>query len=297
MTWRLSDLPIEARLAAERAAEAEGRTLDAWVVAMVRASLTRDEARPVRRPPHPKSRPPEPRDQVPLREATPETAAAPPPLPPVAVMLATPGRERVAAFIVERAVGARRQPALPAGPVSLLPLAALKPPPHRLRRGGDETALAALAVEIEVHGVRDPVLVRRTGAGIYEIVAGERRRLAAERAGKAEIPAIVVEADDGAAQLLSLAENIDRGDFTPLDEARAYLRLLTEYRISPGMLANRLSIGRPHIASSLRLLGLPQRARQAIESGRIGAKQAYQLLDSADPDAAVDRLTVSNDKP
>jgi ParB family chromosome partitioning protein len=145
-----------------------------------------------------------------------------------------------------------------------------------------------------MQGVREPVLVRpASDRASYEIVAGERRRLAAERAGIAEIPAIVVQADDGAALLLSLAENLGRSDFTPLDEARAYLRLLTEFRISPSALAERLGISRLQVASSLRLLGLPQRARQEIEGGRLNAEQAYRLLDAADPDAAAERLTAS----
>jgi ParB family chromosome partitioning protein len=213
------------------------------------------------------------------------------------ITLATPGPERVAAYVVEaRGARGKRQPALPTGPISPLPLVALKPPLHRPRRGGDESALARLAVEIGIEGVCEPVLVRKaSGAGSYEIVAGERRRLAAERAGKTEIPAIVVEIDDGGALLLSLAENLGHGDFTPLDEARAYLRLLTEYRIGPGILAERLGVGRPRIASSLRLLGLPQRARQAIESGRVGIEQAYRLLDATDPDAAAEGLTASDD--
>jgi ParB/RepB/Spo0J family partition protein len=379
MSWRLSDLPIEARLAAERAAASQGSTLETWLVEALRASLPREGNASRHRPSVPgaaelrlaetsfppdasavsqsvgasdfgtrvpaqlagirqqppalvapslrrddswtplvprlveaQKRLPQSEDGAPttgedaprmpgeasaecedlLRPRDAATAVAPliarapptvPPMPEIAAPVPYPA-----------ATPHKQRPILPSGPPSLLPLAAIMPARHRLRRGGDEHQLMALAVEIGMQGVREPVLVRpASDRASYEIVAGERRRLAADRAGITEIPAIVVQADDGAALLLSLAENLGRSDFTPLDEARAYLRLLTEFRISPSALAERLGISRLQIASSLRLLGLPQRARQEIEGGRLNAEQAYRLLDAADPDATAERLTAS----
>jgi ParB family chromosome partitioning protein len=155
-----------------------------------------------------------------------------------------------------------------------------------------DPAIGVLAGSVAAHGVREPILVRRLAekADQYEVVAGERRRLAAERAGRAELPAVIVEADDAESLQLSLTENLGRGDFSPLDEARAYLRLLTEYRVSPTALAQRLARERSHIALVLRLLGLPPKARQLIDAGRLAPGQAFTLLNAPDPDAMAEQM-------
>jgi len=90
--------------------------------------------------------------------------------------------------------------------------------------------------------------------------------------------------------MLSLTENLGRRDFSPLDEARAYLRLLTEYRVSPSLLARRLARERTHIATALRLLGLPERARQYLDSGQLSAAQAYRLLGAPDAEALAEQM-------
>ena len=155
-----------------------------------------------------------------------------------------------------------------------------------------DPAISALAASITSQGVREPILVRHLAetADQCEVVAGERRRLAAERAGLADLPAVIVEADDAETLLLSLTENLGRGDFSPLDEARAYLRLLTEYRVSPIALAQRLARERSHIALALRLLGLPPTVRQLIDSGRLGPAQAFTLLAVGDPEAMAEQM-------
>jgi ParB family chromosome partitioning protein len=122
------------------------------------------------------------------------------------------------------------------------------------------------------------------------VVAGERRRLAAERAGRTDLPAVIVEADDAETLTLSLAENLGRGDFSPLDEARAYLRLLTEYRMGPSTLAQRLARERSHIVLALRLLGLPPKVRQLIDGGRLAPAQAYALLSAPDPESLAEQM-------
>jgi ParB family transcriptional regulator, chromosome partitioning protein len=182
--------------------------------------------------------------------------------------------------------------ALPTGPLATLPLTALQPARCRARRSGIDAGLPALAASVAVQGVREPILVRRLAddASHYEVVAGERRRLAAERVGRADVPAVVVEADDAEALMLSLAENLGRGDFSPLDEGRAYLRLLTEYRVSPSVLAQRLARERPHIVLALRLLGLPERVRHAIDGGQLAPAQAYALLGAPDPEAMAEQM-------
>lgn len=177
---------------------------------------------------------------------------------------------------------------LPAGPMMTLPVAALRPARIRSRRSdGVDAAIPALAASVAGQGVREPILVRRLAedADHYEVVAGERRRLAAERVGRADLPAVVVEADDAETLMLSLAENLGRGDFSPVDEGRSYLRMLTEYRVSPGVLAQRLARERSHIVLALRLLGLPEKVRHAIDSGRLAPAQAFALLSASDPEA------------
>jgi len=347
MTWRLSDLPVETRLAAEHAAAAQGRTLQTWLIETVRSSLagtngmlqTESSAEPVsvtsltmprlqlataadaREPgiaevpsqePSPRADPwqllrarlAEAEHQGDGGEQTTDTTGdaifpfkAEPPAPPEWVPAPEPPRSRGASpSIPDPAIAARpsARPALPSGPVTLLPLTALLPPRNRLRRGSDEHRLPALARETTAQGVREPVLVRGAkDAGAFEIIAGERRRLAAERAGKTEIPAIIVDANDAEALVLSLMENRGRSDFTPLDEARAYLRLLTEFRLNPTTLAERLGVERLHIASSLRLLGLPSGARDVIESGRLSADQAFRLLEASNPEAAARQLAAA----
>lgn len=185
-------------------------------------------------------------------------------------------------------------PSLPTGPVTILALAALRPARIRSRRSNDaDTTIAVLAASVDDHGVREPILVRRLAedAGSYEVVAGERRRLAAERAGRADLPGVVVEADDAEALMLSVAENLGRADFSPLDEGRVYLRLLTEYRVGPGRLAERLARERSHFALALRLLGLPAKVREVIDSGRLAPAQVYALLSAPDPEAMAEQMT------
>jgi ParB/RepB/Spo0J family partition protein len=182
---------------------------------------------------------------------------------------------------------------LPPGPVMNLRLSSLRPARIRARRPMDaDPAIAVLAESIASRGVREPIRVRRLAenADLYEVIAGERRRLAAERAGRTDLPAIIVDADDTESLLVSLTENLGRPDFSPLDEARTYLRLLTEYRMSPSALAQRLSRERTHIALALRLLGLPPTVRQLIDDGRLTAAQVYALPGAADPEAMAEQM-------
>jgi len=182
--------------------------------------------------------------------------------------------------------------ALPSGPVVMLPVAALRPGRARARRAGGDDGIPALAASVAVQGVREPLLVRKLPGepATYEVIAGERRRIAAERAGRAEVPGILIEANDAEALMLSLTENLGRRDFSPLDEARAYLRLLTEYRVSPSLLARRLARERSHIATALRLLGLPERVRHYLDSGQLSPAQAYTLLGAPDAEALAERM-------
>jgi ParB/RepB/Spo0J family partition protein len=233
---------------------------------------------------------PAPSPAEPAPTAAPVSAAPPAPEP-------TPPRTSVAPVLTPPSPASPPQAilplSLPAGPVVTLAVADLLPARVRARRATDvDAAIPALAASVAVQGVREPILVRRLveDAHHYEVVAGERRRLAAERVGRADLPAVLVEVDDSEALMLSLAENLGRGDFSPLDEGRAYLRLLTEYRVNPSVLAQRLARERSQIVLALRLLGLPEKVRRAIDSDRLAPAQAYALLSAPDPEAMAEQM-------
>ncbi len=169
------------------------------------------------------------------------------------------------------------------GTVISLPINRLVPGKMGTRRVG-ETLPADLVASIATAGLRQPVLVRPQpdDAGSYEIVAGRRRWRAAQRIGLSEMPAIVESLDDAQAILASLRENFGRHDFGPLDEARSYLRLLTENALSADDITDAIGCHRQHVVRSMRLLGLPGAVRTLIDAGPLNTDQALLLLDAKD---------------
>lgn len=160
------------------------------------------------------------------------------------------------------------------------------------RRFGDETA-AALVESVRAHGILQPILVRRLGedGDGYEIIAGERRWRAAQRAQLHQVPVIVKEVDDTVALELTLVENIQREDLTAIEEAGAYRHLIDEFRYTQEQLGEAVGKSRSHIANTLRLLGLPETVKAMIEDGRLTAGHARALLAADDP-AALARTIV-----
>jgi ParB family chromosome partitioning protein len=150
------------------------------------------------------------------------------------------------------------------------------------RRFLDET-LEELAQSIGSHGVLQPILVEPVGSR-YRIIAGERRFRAARRAGLQRIPAMIRTSTDDERLTLALIENIQREDLTPMEEARAYRRLLDVSGISQEELAARVGKHRSTIANGLRLLGLPVEVQNALTDGTISAGHARALLMIPDPD-------------
>ena len=138
--------------------------------------------------------------------------------------------------------------------------------PDQPRRQFDEEALAKLALSIEESGVIEPILVRPR-QGRYELVAGERRWRAAHRAGLGEIPAVICELDDITAFLLAVTENTAREDLNPIEEARAFLRLVDRAGMSKAEIARRVGRTREAVANLVRLLELPDNALELIETG------------------------------
>ena len=152
------------------------------------------------------------------------------------------------------------------------------------RRFGEE-ALNALAASIREHGILQPILARPAAGAPdrYEIVAGERRWLAARRAGLAEVPVTVRELDDRIAMEAALAENVQRRNLSPIEEAEGYKRLLEEFGCTQERLSTVVGRSRPHIANMLRLLALPEPVRNLVDDGSLSAGHARALLAAPDP--------------
>lgn len=139
-------------------------------------------------------------------------------------------------------------------------------------------SLAELADSISRDGLLQPVLVRRTPADRYEIIAGERRFRAAKLAGLTDIPVIVLEADDAAAARYALVENLQREDLNPLEEAAAYDALITRFDLTQEQVAEQVGKSRSTVANALRLLDLPEGVRTLLLTGFLTAGHARALL-------------------
>lgn len=163
-----------------------------------------------------------------------------------------------------------------------LPIGAISPNQRQPRTQFDEEALAALTVSVRELGVLQPVLVRATGGGAYELIAGERRWRAAKRAGLSLIPAIVRTVDDTLSLEQALVENVQREDLNPLDEAAAYQQLLEDFHLTHDELASRVGKSRAAISNTLRLFQLPPTVQRMVAEGRLTAGHARALLTTPD---------------
>jgi ParB family chromosome partitioning protein len=173
--------------------------------------------------------------------------------------------------------------AAPAEPVAnesttTLPVESLQPGRYQPRTGMDPERLAELAASIRVHGVVQPVVVRRIGANRYEIIAGERRWRAAQQAGLHDIPVVVRDIPDQAAIAIALIENIQREDLNPLEEAQALKRLIDEFDLTHQDAADAVGRSRAAVSNLLRLLELAPEARRLLEAKKIDMGHARALL-------------------
>ncbi len=166
----------------------------------------------------------------------------------------------------------------PEAPDLNLPIQKIEPNPLQPRKHFDAEELQALADSIARHGVIQPLTVRATENGYYQIVAGERRWRAARMAGLREVPAVVIEADDEKATELALIENLQRQDLNPVEEAMGYQRLLEEYGMTQEQAAERVGKSRPAVANALRLLALPEDLLEMVADGRLSPGHARAVL-------------------
>ena len=182
-----------------------------------------------------------------------------------------------------------------AGGSVTIPVAQIEPGLNQPRKHFDEEALAGLAESIRQHGIIQPLTVRRLSSGYYQIIAGERRWRAARMAGLAEVPAIVIEADDRMVMELGLIENLQREDLNPMEEAAAIRALMQQCGYTQETVAARLSKSRPVIANLLRLLTLPKEVAQMVREGQLSAGHARVLagLDREEDKVALARETLA----
>jgi len=152
--------------------------------------------------------------------------------------------------------------------------------PYQPRHIFNEEKLEELANSIKKNGVIQPIAVRpvKSGEGKYQIVAGERRWLAAQKAGLHEIPIVILDLDDNESLEVAIVENIQRDDLNPIEEAKAYERLNKEFNYDHEKIARFMSKSRSHVSNTLRLLTLPSDVRAMIEEGLITAGQAKPLV-------------------
>lgn len=157
----------------------------------------------------------------------------------------------------------------------------ISPNKNQPRKNMDEDALTELADSIKIHGLIQPIVIRKVGKS-YEIIAGERRWRACKLAGLKEIPCIIKDVDDRISSKYALIENIQREDLNPIEEAIAYKKLMDEYDLTQEELANELGKSRSYIANTVRLLNLHQKIIEYISNGQLTAGHGKALLSIKD---------------
>lgn len=168
-------------------------------------------------------------------------------------------------------------------------ISAISPLPGQPRTHFDEAALGELAESIRARGVIQPIIVRPDGAGSYQLVAGERRWRAAQKARLHEIPALVRDLDEREVMALALIENLQREDLNPVEEARAYRRLADEEGMTQAEIAEMVDKSRSHVANMQRLLDLPDEVLGLVAAGSLSMGHARALIGHAEASALARR--------
>ena len=199
----------------------------------------------------------------------------------LAALIGEAGTSAPASATNERARGQRR-----------VPIEFLKPNPKNPRHNFSATDLDELTASIRERGIIQPVIVRalKGAKDSYEIVAGERRWRAAQRAGLHDIPIVAIEVSDNEALELAIIENVQRADLNPLEEAGGYQALADEYRRSHDDIAKIVGKSRSHVTNTLRLLKLPETVKVYIRDGKISAGAARMLIGQPNPEAMAQEI-------
>ena len=156
------------------------------------------------------------------------------------------------------------------------------------RKNFDEESLEELADSIRQHGVVQPIVVRPLEDGFFQLIAGERRWRASQRAGLTRVPAVIRQAGEHDTLEIALIENLQRQDLNPLEEAQAYERLIVEFGMTQDEVARRVGKNRATVANMLRLLKLPDEVQQWLRDNKLSTGHAKALLSLSQPDAILD---------
>jgi ParB family chromosome partitioning protein len=159
-----------------------------------------------------------------------------------------------------------------------VPIEFLRPNPRNPRKTFSEAELDEFAASIGKRGIIQPIAVRNLGADRFEIIAGERRWRAAQRAGLHEVPVVVLDVTDGESLEIAIVENVQRTDLNPLEEAAGYQMLATEFNHSQDEIAKVTGKSRSHVANTIRLLKLPDAVKAYINAGKLTAGHARMLV-------------------
>jgi ParB family transcriptional regulator, chromosome partitioning protein len=158
------------------------------------------------------------------------------------------------------------------------PIENLRPNPRNPRRSFTDSELDELSVSIRERGIIQPIVVRALEGDNFEIIAGERRWRAAQRAGLHDVPIAVVEANDAQSLEFAIIENVQRTDLNPIEEASGYLALMDDFNRTQEDVAQIVGKSRPHVANTIRLLKLSEPVKQLVRSGKISAGHARLLV-------------------
>jgi ParB family transcriptional regulator, chromosome partitioning protein len=189
-------------------------------------------------------------------------------------------------------VGAESSVERPRGGQRRLPITSLRPNARNPRRLFSDTELDELAASLRERGIIQPIVARqlRGVTDSYEIIAGERRWRAAQRAGLHDVPVVIIEATDAEALQLAIIENVQRTDLNPLEEAEGYRALIDEFHNSQDEVAKIIGKSRSHVANTLRLLKLPETVRAYINSGKLSAGHARMLIGQDDAEELAQQI-------
>jgi ParB family transcriptional regulator, chromosome partitioning protein len=186
---------------------------------------------------------------------------------------------------VQPVAEAPAQPQAEPGKPREIPVGEIDRSPYQTRSRFDEAQLEELAASIAATGVVQPIVVRPVAGGRFQLIAGERRWLASQRAGKETVPAIVRHASDEQAMEMTIVENLQRTDLNPMEQARAYEQLAREFQLTQEQMAKRTGKDRASVANFLRLLRLPPSVQEQVEKGELSFGHARTLLSLDDPEA------------
>lgn len=184
--------------------------------------------------------------------------------------------------------GVAPAPDVPATPsdttLQEIPIASIIPNPHQPRLHFDEVKLQELADSIKEHGILQPLIVTKQGDNQYELIAGERRFQAAKHIGLSTVPVVIRDVTEQQKLELAIIENIQRHNLNPIEEAKAYLRLVDEFNLPQEQVAEKMGKSRSTVANTLRLLHLPVEIQRAVAEGKVSEGHAKALLAIENPE-------------